>query len=114
MYYRYELWIGDEFQEVGFLQGLDDTGRPSWRTEELLSAFDGVLPLPPRDIFKLGRTRSYFTEEGQASFADAIEDIIDAYEEDGLFEVECLKLEDIPGEIAYEDPWQVLVWEDAV
>lgn len=112
MYYRYELWVGDEFQEVGFLQGLDDTGLPPWRTEELVSAFD-ELPLP-QDIFRQGRTKSYFTEEGRSYFAEAIDDVIAAYEEDGLFDVECLELEEIPGEIAYGDPWQVLVWDDAV
>ena len=110
MFYRYELWIGDEFQEIGFLQGLDDTGLVPFRTNELVEAFED-LTIPPKEVFAAGRTRSWFTEEGQNRFESAIEAVIAAYEEDGLFDVERLEEEVLDGTVAYEDDYQVLVYE---
>lgn len=112
MYYRYELYIGDECQEIGFLQGLDDTGLSEDVKEELIAGFYELVI--PEDIFKMGRTKSFFTEEGNAYFASAIEAVIDAYEDDGLFDVECvcISLSQLPGAAAYVDDWQVLVWDN--
>lgn len=108
MYYRYELWICDEFQEVGFLQGLDDTGLPPWRADELVAAF-GELPIP-EDVFGQFRTQSWFTEEGRARFGPAIDAVCDAYEQDGLFDVELLECDELPeDDIVYRDAWQVLL-----
>ena len=108
MYYRYELYVDDEFQEVGFLQGLDDTGLPQWRLNELISAFDD-MPIP-EDIFKQYRTESWFTEAGQSYFEDAIDDVIAAYEQDGLFDVERRECVALPeDDIVYADQWQVIL-----
>ena len=109
MYYRYELYIGPERQEIGFLQGLDDTGLSKDVKEGLIAGFD-ELPIPER-VFKMGRTKSFFTEEGDAYFASAIEAVMDAYEEDGLFDVVCVCVSELPGIAAYVDAWQVLVWD---
>ena len=110
MYYRYELWVDDECQGIGFLQGLDDLGLPDWKVDELVFPFDELLPLP-LEVLENGPALSYFTEEGNGYFEEAIRNVIAAYDEDGLFYVECRAVEEIEGDIAYEDTWQVIAWQ---
>ena len=110
MFYRYELWIGDEDQQIGILQGLDDTGLSEEHKDALIDAFDG-LPIPPDDILENGNTRSWFTEDGRDCFEYETAEVLAAYDEDGLFDIVVLEEPELDGEIAYEDDWPVLVWQ---
>ena len=49
--------------------------------------------------------------KSESAFEEAIRNVIAAYDEDGLFYVECRAVEEIEGDIAYEDTWQVIAWQ---
>jgi hypothetical protein len=109
--YRYELYCDDGPQNVGFIVGLHDLlSGPNpiltdMQAEMLLEPLDDELLFPHpnrKDIVCL------FTEFGQMYFKNAINNIIEAYE-DSLFVVKEIIVEipdDERGKLAYEDDWQ--------
>lgn len=105
-YYRFELAFLGEPQDVGILQGLEDTPLPFVLTEEIYSYFNR-LPVPedletPDD----SPIVSLFTKKGLKEFADALNVII--------FELEPFNWQVIgrsfeldPQHAIYQDEYQV-------
>ena len=74
--YRFELAFDGVPQDVGILQGLDDTPVSLFTRDELYSFFDS-LPIPPSlSTEDDSRLSCWFTEKGLAEFAPAINVII--------------------------------------
>lgn len=113
MLYRYELTCDGERQDVGFMTGLSELETNGRNYDHLLDAFRGlpVPRLPP------GRYLSFFTEKGMDAFKDGIKELIDAYYDDGLFEVmECIIDTELlsADDVVYEDDFQAAVKESVV
>ncbi|MDE5830336.1 MAG: hypothetical protein K2H53_01190, partial [Clostridia bacterium] len=106
-YIRYELYIDDEAQDVGIFQGICELDLDDDTSDAYVQPFDDLLEIPT--CVCIGQqTSSWFTEEGEKQFLDAINRIVNLYDESGLFEVHrltCDTLEDI----VYQDKYQVLV-----
>lgn len=112
MFYRYELYFDNEYQGVGFLQGLSELDLSDEKTEYLLYHFDKALPIPPINMRK---TCSFFTEFGNQFFEKDISDIIYEYEEDKSFEVRKIVLEENQIDknlILYQDEYQIILKEN--
>lgn len=115
MIYRYELYCDDEYQGVGFMQGLLGVFGED-RTRELCYYFDKHLKIPKYLNFKEEHTCAFFTELGILKFKNYIKYIIIAYEEETIYDVKCIKMnkDEILNDILYEDEYQVIIKESAV
>ena len=108
MYIRYELYLDEEYQGVGILQGMDDAGFSDDLSSDLTFRINRELSIPSFVFREHRHTESWFTEEGAKRFEKDIQAILKEYEYDGLFEVRKRivdKLEDV----VYEDENQVVV-----
>lgn len=108
MYYRYELYVGDEYQGIGFLQGLSELWLDEDYEESLLNMFI-KMKIPSFYMGNKLKTKAYFTERGKRVFQKAIQKVIDVFNENGMFEVRE-KIDDFKeDEILYEDEYQIIV-----
>lgn len=108
MYIRYELYLDDEYQVVGILQGMDSAGFSDDLASDLTFRMNRELFIPSSVFVEHKYTESWFTEEGSKKFEKDIQDIINEYEYDGLFEVRK-RIVDKLDNVIYEDENQVIV-----
>ena len=110
--YRYELYCDEEYQEVGFLSGLEDIGLPIEKEEQLLRPFDENLVNPWHP--QMSHSVSFFTRKGDETFRDAIRDLVSAYE-DSMFEVKLVSVK-LPAymldKAIYKDEFQVCLTKE--
>lgn len=102
MFIRYELYIGDEPQHIGFIQGLDEL---QIDTSEYVKPFDDSMPIPKLHGM---HTSSWFTEYGEKTFLSAIRQIIYLFEDNGLFNVRRITVDSLD-DIIYEDEYQAII-----
>lgn len=107
MFIRYELYIDDESQDVGIFQGICELDLDDDTSDSYVKPFDDVLEIPTQ-VFIGQQTCSWFTEKGEQQFLEAINRIVDLYEETGLFEARRLVCDTLD-DIVYQDEYQVLV-----
>ena len=110
MLYRYELYCDDEYQDVGFMQDMCDIFSKD-KAKELCYFFDKYLQVPKYCKFTERHTCAFFTELGIRKFQKQIQAIIKAYEEETIFEVKCIEIneEEIEDAILYKDKFQIIV-----
>lgn len=111
MFYRYELMVDEEYQDVGIFQGLDELDLDIDVQNFLMENFNKNLPYPSCLREKRGlKTRSYFTEKGNTFFLKDIERIVKAFNCSGLFWVRKVQVEILPKQnIVYQDKYQILI-----
>lgn len=105
-YIRYELYVGDEPQNVGIFHGLYELDIHPGMLENTIERFDRLLIIPEG----IEHTQSWFTETGEKEFQTDINRIIALYESHGLFKVRRITKGHLDN-IVYEDKYQVLVEE---
>lgn len=108
MFYRYELYVDDEYQGVGIFYGLSELNLDEDFENSLLSLFEKELKFVPIEE----RCEFLFTEAGNKKFRDHIQKILAVFEEDTLFEVKCLMVnaDDVLSDyIIYKDTYQIAV-----
>ena len=110
MYYRYDLYLDDEYQGVGFLQGLSELWLDMDIEDDLLGLFKD-LPIPNFYMGNKERTKAYFTEKGKQKFKKEIETIINVYNYYGPFTIKEHIDYFSPNEILYQDDYQIIVKE---
>lgn len=108
MYIRYELYLDDEYQGVGILQGMDSAGFSDDLASDLTFRMNRKLFIPSSVFVEHKYTESWFTEEVSKKFEKDIQDIINEYEYDGLFEVRKRIIDKLDN-VIYEDENQVIV-----
>lgn len=111
MLYRYELSFFGARQNIGIFHGMNDNLDLDEETESaLMYEVDNFLPFP--NVADGCRFKSYFTEEGNARFYDAIQNLISVYENDSIFDVDCVTISESSlkqEDIVYSDYYQVCV-----
>ena len=107
MYRRFELFVDDEDQGIGFLQGICELDKSDDFLDSLTEIFDKYLEIPQSVFVKHRYTKSWFTELGYEIFKEAINKIEEEYENTGLFNVQCLCSESLE-DIVYEDEYQII------
>ncbi len=112
MLYRYELYVDDEYQGVGFMEELQDIFSYD-RASDLSFYFDYYLNIPAYYAFQERRTCAFFTELGNKKFQPYIQNIIKAYEEETIYEVKCIQMNEseVADDVLYSDEDQVIVRE---
>lgn len=111
-YYRYELYIDDQYQGVGIFQGLSDLFLEQYEEEYLLQPFNEMLNIPKVD--RMENPCFFFTECGEKKFKEEIKEIKDVFELYELFEVRKIVVEKdslYDEDILYEDDYQVALKE---
>lgn len=102
MLYRFELYVDDEYQEVGIFRGINETSISQPFKNCITDAFE-ELPCPNFEE----KAEFYFTEKGLKKFSGHIIKILDVYEDDGLFDVKMVCVDDIPDkDVIYQDDFQ--------
>lgn len=102
MLYRFELYVDDEYQEVGIFRGINETSIDQPFKNRITDAFE-ELPCPDFEE----KAEFYFTEKGLKKFSEHIIKILDAYEDDGLFDVKMVCVDDTPDkDVIYKDDFQ--------
>lgn len=107
MYIRYELYIDDEPQEIGFLQGISELDMDDETIAPYMSLFDHELIIPVHILEENRHTKSWFTEAGEQKFLADIKALCNLYESQGLFHVKRISSHEIEN-IIYADCFQVL------
>ena len=105
--YRYELYCDGEYQEVGFLAGIEDIGLSIEKEERLLRPFTEKLTDPWHP--QMSRSVSFFSAKGNEEFCDAIRELVSAYE-GSMFEVKLVTVSLPPSMLKkaiYKDEYQV-------
>lgn len=107
--YRYELSCDGDYQEVGFLVGLQDIGLSNEVEERLLAPFNSKLAIP--DSAEIRNAVFFFTEYGRHILKDEIQAVCDAYN-DSIFDVDFATLrlpESHYDKIIYADLYQICI-----
>lgn len=116
MIYRYELAVDGEYQGVGIFHGMDEVFG-SDLIKSLTRIFNAELEIP-LGLWKVEEeTCSFFTELGNEKFKPHIQNIINAYADDGLFDVMCVKFDEIildEDDIFYQDEYQIIIADRVV
>lgn len=113
MFYRYEVYIDNEYQGVGIFHCLGELELDEDFENKLLRPFEIGLSFIPMEQ----RCEFLFTEKGQERFGNDIEDILNVFDDDNLFEARCLKVDEvrIPLEnIIYRDAYQIAVMPETL
>ena len=100
--YRFMLAFDGEMQDVGVLQGLEDTGIDFTLSEELYEPFK-ELPSPLLETPDDSPVECWFTEKGLLKFADALNDII--------YELSCLNWQ-VTAQVIEESRYHALYADD--
>lgn len=100
--YRFMLAFDGEMQDVGVLQGLEDTGIDFTLSEELYEPFE-ELPSPLLETPDDSPVECWFTEKGLLKFADALNDII--------YELSCLNWQ-VTAQVIEESRYHALYADD--
>jgi hypothetical protein len=108
IYYRYELYVDNEDQGVGFLHGLSELELDEDYEDSLLNLFND-LPIPMFYMGNQKKTKAYFSKYGKETFKKAIQTIIDIYEESGFFRIVEEIKEINKNDILYEDEYQIII-----
>ena len=111
MYTRYELYLGFEPQDVGFIFGLNELGLSDAVQDELLDDFNKHLTVPYKYISEeqiKQRPLAYFTSAGLVRFKKSINKILRTYKKIGFFEIEKVETSLSDKTIIYQDEYQVL------
>ena len=106
MFIRYELYVDDEYQDVGIFQGLSELDLDDDTSDSYMAPFDNVMIIP-FETFINQKTKSWFTEKGEKKFLNDINRIIALYDDNGLFEVRRIVEENLQ-DIVYSDEYQVI------
>ena len=113
MYHRFELFIDGEKQDIGLLMGVSELDLyDDEMLDNLTSNFEKFLPIPSyykTNVEEKKYVRAYFTEKGMDFFKEDIFRLVDAFEEQGLFDVREFLIEEDEANIVYKDEFQVLV-----
>ena len=111
MIYRYELAVDGEYQGVGIFHGLTEIFDEEM-IKSLTRIFNDELEIP-LDLWKVNEvTCAFFTESGNEKFKVHIQNIINSYADNGLFDVMCIKLDETvlnEDDIFYQDEYQIVV-----
>lgn len=106
---RYELFVEDEPQEVGFMVGINELDLDEDEQFRVLQQFNDELIHPP-----CVKARFFFTDYGDCYFAKAIQKLIRAYKK-SIFDVHRIDIELSESEmsqIVYQDEFQVAIPEE--
>lgn len=105
-FYRFELAFSGEEQDVGILQGLDDTPLPPSVIEELYHYFDSLHIPPTLETQDDSAVVFLFTEKGVREFADSINALI--YELSSCdWQVICMSFQLDPEYSLFQDEYQI-------
>lgn len=106
---RFELFIEDEAQNIGFLVGLDDTGISEDLKDDLLYNLDKNMIIPDENIYKENKnTLSFFKDKGLEVFRSDIDKIVYEIDYEGLFSIGKVELSLSEDSVLYQDEYQVL------
>jgi hypothetical protein len=92
MFYRYELYIGDEYQGC-----ISDNMESKMKNEPLMEAnaiVDSVKV--PTEKKESETTESWLTEDGMARYKESIDKLCDIYERQGLYICKCRTMDTLP------------------
>lgn len=110
---RYEISIGGEPQDIGYLRGLTDVTDDIDTYEEILEIFTEKLTVPDQKYFKSTSTfytASFFTPKGLKYLKNEIDELIDYIKYCGADIITVIKDIDLnDDDIIYTDDLQVLM-----
>lgn len=106
---RFELFVEDEAQNIGFLVGLDDTGISEDLKDDLLYNLDKNMIIPDDNLYKKNKNvLSFFKDKGLEIFRSDIDKIVHEIDSEGLFSVGKVELSLSEDSVLYQDEYQVL------
>lgn len=106
---RFELFVEDEAQNIGFLVGLDDTGISEDLKDDLLYNLDKNMIIPDDNLYKKSKNvLSFFKDKGLEIFRSDIDKIVHEIDSEGLFSVGKVELSLSEDSVLYQDEYQVL------